>query len=582
MGEQNLYSLRLEAISGGHTSDTSETTFGIREVTSELVDQDPSIAGGKDGIPRKNLLFRINGRKVLIRGGGYTFDMLLRSNPEKQEAELDYVRDMHLNAVRFEGKIEDDNFLKLADAKGILIMAGWSCCDHWEEWKSWNAEDYAIASASLRDQIHRLRNHPSVFVWLNGSDNPPPAAQEERYVAILKELNWPNPYISSATSAGDSGVKMLGPYDYVSPTYWLTAHSLGGAYGFNTETGPGPAIPPVATLEKFLPRDHLWPIDSWWSFHSGGGAFRTLDVFNEAMNKRYGPAANLEDYSLRAQLMAYEGERAMFEAFGRNKYVSTGVIQWMLNNAWPSMIWHLYDYYLRPGGGYFGAKKGCEPLHIQYSYDDASVVVVNSFQQNFSGLTASAQVFNIDMTRKFSKSMQFDSRADASDKLFSLPALSDLSETYFVRLTLVNAAGSVLSNNFYWLPRQPDVLDFAKSTGNLTPTKTFGSLQALNKLAKVRLKTTFAIESNADETTARVELTNTGSTIAFAVELRLLAGKDEILPVRWQDNYIALLPGETRILEAHVHTRDWNKKKLSVLVKGWNMDAIAATGDGPR
>ncbi len=68
--------------------------------------------------------------------------------------------------------------------------------------------------------------------------------------------------------------------------------------------------------------------------------------------------------------MTYEGERAMFEAYGRNKYTSTGVVQWMLNNAWPSIIWHLYDWYLRPGGGYFGTKKACEPLHVQYSYDD--------------------------------------------------------------------------------------------------------------------------------------------------------------------------------------------------------------------
>ena len=68
----------------------------------------------------------------------------------------------------------------------------------------------------------------------------------------------------------------------------------------------------------------------------------------------------------------------MFEAYGRNKYTSTGVIQWMLNNAWPSMIWHLYDYYLDAGGGYYGTKKACEPVHVQYSYDDHSVYVVNS------------------------------------------------------------------------------------------------------------------------------------------------------------------------------------------------------------
>lgn len=179
MGDQNLQKLHLDVAANGEISDSSDTTFGIRQVTTELVAQDPSIPAGKDGIPKQNLLFKINGQKVLIRGGGYTFDMLLRSTPEKQEAELDYVRDMHLNTVRFEGKLEDEHFMDLADQKGILLMPGWTCCDHWERWKEWDAEDHAIAEASLRDQIRRLRSHPSVFVWLNGSDNPPPPTRRK-------------------------------------------------------------------------------------------------------------------------------------------------------------------------------------------------------------------------------------------------------------------------------------------------------------------------------------------------------------------------------------------------------------------
>jgi exo-1,4-beta-D-glucosaminidase len=559
LGEPNLYPLHLEAEIHGEISDSSETKFGIREVTSELVDH--------------KLLFKVNGQKILIRGGGYTFDMLLRSNPEKQEAELDYVRDMHLNTVRLEGKIVDDHFLDLADQKGILVMAGWTCCDHWEEWKSWNDEDTEIAAASLKDQIHRLRSHPSVFVWLNGSDNHPPADQEARYIGILKELDWPNPYVSSATSqvskvSGESGVKMLGPYEYVSPAYWLTDHKLGGAYGFNTETSPGPAVPPIESLEQFLPPEHLWPIDSWWSYHAGGGEFRTLNVFTEAMNKRYGTASNLAEYTKRAQMMEYEGERAMFEAFGRNKYVATGVIQWMLNNAWPSLIWHLYDYYLRPGGSYFGAKKGCEPLHIQYSYDDGSVDVVNSYRRDFQGLTATAEVYNLDLTKKFSKTVKFDSKSDASDRLFIIPAIAGLSETYFVRLQLADSHGTVVSNNFYWLPREPDVLDFPKSTWYVTPTKTFGSVQGLNSLAKTTIESQLAVQSDASETTAKVTVKNTGATLAFGVELRLRDGsQQEILPVRWEDNYIALMPGETRTMEAHMHA----SKEVILSVSGWNV-----------
>jgi len=427
VGPQTLQTLDLRFEADGKLSDSSETRFGIREVTSEI-----------DG--KGHRLFHVNGRNILIRGAGYTFDMLLNGTPERQEAELKYVRDMNLNAVRFEGKLEDDHFLDLADRYGILILAGWCCCDHWEKWPQWDAEDEAIAAASLRDQLRRLARHPAVFDWLYGSDNPPPPKIEQLYLDIIKEVEWPNPYQSSATAkktpAGETGVKMTGPYEYVAPSYWTLDTTRGGAHGFNTETSPGPAPPPIETLRAMLPAEHLWPIDAWWNYHAGGGQFKDIHVFTEALNARYGAASSAEEYARKAQMMSYEGERAMFEAFGRNKYTSTGVIQWMLNNAWPGLIWHLYDWYLRPGGSYFGAKKACEPLHVQYSYDDRGVVVVNSYYQPFANMKVVARVLNLDMTEKFIRDVKVDLEEDSSTRALTLPEIEGLSSTYFVSLEL--------------------------------------------------------------------------------------------------------------------------------------------------
>ena len=198
---------------------------------------------------------------------------------------------------------------------------------------------------------------------------------------------------------------MTGPYEYVAPLFWYVDTRHGGAFGFNTETSLGPAIPPIESLRRMLPADHLWPIDSVWEYHAGGMS-HTLNVFSDALNQRYGPFNSAEEFSMKSQVQAYEAHRAMMEAYGRNKYTSTGIIQWMLNNAWPSMIWHMYDWYLRPGGSYFGVKKACEPLHVQYSYDDRSVVIVNSYYQPFANLKVSAKVYNIDMREKFSKDGQ--------------------------------------------------------------------------------------------------------------------------------------------------------------------------------
>jgi exo-1,4-beta-D-glucosaminidase len=557
VGPQNLYPLDLAFETSGQISDTSHTEFGIREVSSELD-------------ANSHRLFHINGKNILIRGAGYTFDMLLRSSPERQEAELRYVRDMNLNAVRFEGKLEDDHFLELCDRMGVLVLAGWCCCDHWEQWAQWNKEDEVVAVESLRDQLRRLARHPSVFDWLYGSDNPPPPGIEQLYLNVIKDSEWPNPYQSSAsakkTPAGDTGLKMTGPYEYVPPSYWLLDTKAGGAHGFNTETSPGPVPPPIESLRRMLRADKLWPINADWDYHAGGGQFKNIGVFTEALTKRYGPAKSVEEYARKAQMMAYEGHRAMFEAYGRNKYTSTGVIQWMLNNAWPGTIWHLYDWYLRPGGSYFGAKKACEPLHVQYSYDDRSIVVVNSFYRTFANVKVVATAYNLDMSVKFSREAKLDAAPDSSTRVFNLPEIAGLSATWFLSLTLEDPSGGRASENFYWFSTIPETLQWDKGTWYTTPTKTFADYTALGTLPPVTLKMT---AKSTDHSTT-VTVTNPSKSLAFAVHLKVNKDADgeEVLPVLWEDNYFPLLPGQTRQITA---TYQSVKEKTIVEMDGWNV-----------
>jgi exo-1,4-beta-D-glucosaminidase len=580
VGPQDLYPLDLQFQVGGEVSDSSHIRFGVREVTSEIDD-------------KGHRLYRINGQKILVRGAGYSMDLLLRSSPERQEAQLRYVRDLNLNAIRLEGKLEDDHFLDLCDRLGILVMAGWCCCDQWENWGDWDAEDERVAEESLRDQIRRLERHPSVFTWLNGSDFPPPPKVEAMYLRILRESDWPNPTVSSAsgksTTVGQSGMKMTGPYEYVAPSFWYLDTERGGAYGFNTETSPGPAIPPIESLRLMLPEDHLWPVDSVWEYHAGGMS-DTLSVFNEALDKRYGASGSVEEYSRKAQIQAYEAHRAMMEAYGRNKYTSTGIIQWMLNNAWPSMIWHLYDWYLRPGGSYFGVKRACEPLHVQYSYDDRSIVVVNSHYKPFPGLKVTAHVYDLDMTEKLARDATIDVAPDSSTRVFTLPEVSGASSTYFVALSL-ESSGNLVSRNFYWLSTRPETLDWARSDrdesgqyqiSTWTPTKTFADYTALGTLPPVDLVVTARSERGESESATTVTLRNPTRTLAFGIRLkvsRATSGRvgrhakrdDEVLPVLWEDNYFPLLPGETRQVKATYDTKDLHGFAPAVEVEGWNV-----------
>jgi exo-1,4-beta-D-glucosaminidase len=562
MGEPYLYSANFHAVSGGGESDSAIVNFGIREVTSELTSN-----GSR--------LFKVNGKNVLIRGAAWAPDMLLRWSSKRLDADLNYVKHMGLNSIRLEGKTDRDEFFDKTDRLGILVMPGWVCCDAWERWKNWTPETKSIAAASLTDQISRLRNHPSVFVWLYGSDGPPPADIENMYLGILKDLEWPNPSISSASETptkvtGKSGVKMTGPYEYVPPVYWLADTQAGGAYSYNTETSPGPAIPSRESLEKFIPKEHLWPIDEYWNFHSGRDRFADVHVFTDALTKRYGPATSLDDYERKAQAMAYDNQRSMFEAYARNKYASTGVIQWMLNNAWPSLIWHLYDYYLVPAGGYFGTRKAQEIVHVQYGYNDDSVAVVNGTYEPIKGLKVTAKIFNIDGKEVASHDATLDIAADAAAKAFDLPKPSNLSKTYFLKLYLYDASGKLISDNFYWLSTKLDTLDWSKRKDTVyTPQKEFADLSGLNSLPQVKLQVT----SSLGEDSATITVKNPSSSVAFQVHMRVTKGQhgDDLVPIFWDDNYFSLLPGEAKSVTVKGNPADLDGQEPVLELDGYNV-----------
>jgi exo-1,4-beta-D-glucosaminidase len=569
MGEPYLHKLTLEFVpEKGTTSDKQTIAFGIVQTDSELT-------------PDGYRLFKVNDKPVLVRGGGWAPDMMLRVNESRREAEFRYVKEMGLNTIRLEGKLEDESFMERADRDGILVMAGWCCCDAWEKWNKWGDENRHVSVDSLRDQILRLRAHPSILVWLNGSDNPPPPERERAYLEVEKENNWPKPVISSATEkktepTGASGVKMSGPYEYVSSNYWLLDTKHGGAYGLNMETSPGPAVPPLEGLKSMFPPDKLWPINEVWDFHAGGGEFKNIKVFTNAIEKRYGPLKDVSDLAWKSQATTYEGERAMFEAYGRNKYKSTGVIQWMLNNAWNGLIWHLYDYDLRPAGGYFGSKKALELVHVQFSYDDRTVAIVNGKQEALKGLKVVAKIYDTSMKERFTHEEVSDVAADAVTKSFTVAEPEGISAAYFLNLQLFSSSGELISRNFYWLSKKPDVPNFAKSEWYYTPLSEYADFLALQDLPKATVNASMTVSDAGQETAARITIENTGSGLAFLVRLRLLKGKDgpEVLPVFFDDNYISLLPGEKREITVHVRNSDLGAAKPVLAVDGFNVAPV--------
>ncbi|MGH9486222.1 MAG: glycoside hydrolase family 2 protein, partial [Terriglobales bacterium] len=566
MGAPTLHRLALAFVVAGQVSDRATQQFGMDEISARKNSQG-------------NEQFYINGRKVFVRGGGWTPDMLLRDGPGKWANDFRYARLLGLNAIRLEGKLPDDAFFDLADRYGILIMAGWCCCDHWSEWPRWKNDEGVIATESLHDQIQRLRGHASVLVWLNGSDDPPPAHVEQAYLAVERALDWPKPIVSSASGkraqfSGPSGVKMTGPYSYVPPIYWLAEPGHGGALGFNTETSPGAAIPPIASLRRFIPPDHLWtgtgpgegPNDPYWLFHAGSGNFTNLNRYLKPLAARYGPITSLEDFEWKSQATAYTGERAMFEAFGRRQGVATGVIQWMLDNGWPSLIWHLYDYYLRPGAGFYGVERANEPLHIQYSDFDRAISVVNHSLDPSAALTAGITVANLGGHTIYHREQPVQVAPESEADLFDLPHFPG---TVFLKLELHGPRGELVSRNFYWLSATPDVLDTQAGTWFYTPESQYANFTALAHLAAAQVRAHAQWHAGA----ALVQIHNAGPGVALLVHLKIVNSRTghELLPVWWQDNYISLLPGETEMVRADFPRRQLHGAPPALRLDGWNV-----------
>ncbi len=576
-GKPELYSLKLSFTENGKVSDEKNFKFGIRQVSDYI---------NKDGFRG----FKLNGKKILIRGGGWSDHLLLDNSKENLKAQINYAVQMNLNAIRMEGFWgEGQEIFNLCDQKGILIMAGWSCQWEWENLIGkpvdekyggiMSQHDMDLISASWKDQIKWLRNHPSIFLWLYGSDKYPNPELEKRYLKILEQDDPTRPSVASAkewhsTVTGNTAVKMRGPYDYVPPDYWYVDKKLGGAFGFNTETGPGPQVSPIESLRKMIPADSLWPMNNGeWIYHASRGMFRNFKTYNRAIDKRLGKPVSLEDYERKAQLTNYDAMRAMFEAFCANKFVSTGVIQWMYNSAWPKLWWQFYDYYLMPNGAFYGARKAGEPLHLSYNYADNSIDAVNNSLSDVTGYSAKIIIVNFDMSDKYSKTMNVDFPANKAYQLLRLPEIEGLSKTYFVDLKLLDKNKKVVGTNFYALSTQKDILDTAKATWYVTYEKQYADLTELNSLPEVSInvKHNFTEESGREK--VKAEITNNTKNLAFMVRLAVTKGKgdDVVLPIFWGDNYFSLLPGEKRVVEGYFYKKDLEGKTPELRVTGWNI-----------
>lgn len=583
-GEPNLYKMELSFEINNTISDKKSIRFGIRLV-EDYINED-----GHKG-------FKINGKEILIKGAGWTDDLLLQDTHESLANQVAYVKHMGLNCIRLEGIWgKDQKLYDLCDENGILMMVGWSC--HWEHEDylgkpvderyggAVNEEDINLLAEYWEDQLIWLRQHPSIFVWNVGSDKVPHPELEKKYLTIFDKVDKTRPYLNSTggvgseqgivTStevvseiSGSSGMKMLGPYAYTPPMYWYSNQHLGGAYGFNTETCPGANVPTLASLKKMLPEANQWPIDDVWEYHCGSNAFATLDRVNMAIEHRYGKPASLEDYAFKSQLLNYELMRPMFEAFVAHQHKSTGIIQWMLNSAWPSMYWQLYDSYLQPTGAFYGAKKALRPTHAIYRYGMSDIFLSNCGLEKSEMLTVKIRILDLKAKEIYTDIWEGSMDCCTAARIKAIPEIAFSTSVLFLDLRVYNANGVEIDNNLYWIAQKKDVLDYQAGKElhweYYTPTKQYADFKALSRLNEVELEYDYAFEDGE----IRLTVNNLSEHIAFFIHFEVLdvESHQPVLPVFWDDNYISLLPGEGRTYYARIKSG----VKPLVKVNGWNI-----------
>ncbi|MDP9167990.1 MAG: glycoside hydrolase, partial [Actinomycetota bacterium] len=560
MGAPNMYDLRLEFRQFGSPVDETHQRFGVRTVSQFRDDDDRFPELGAGG----SFYLKINGRDFLVRGATYTPDLLYAYEPDRQQSILSYVRDLGLNMLRLESKIPDESFVEAADELGIPLMVGWMCCNQWEKWPQWDDEDNRVARDSLRSQITMLRSHASAFVWANGSDGRPPDEVRADYHQILRDLHWQNAVVDTVSSyvtdaAGEKlwdGIQMAGPYTWRPPSYWFSGRYR-AARGASAEQGDNEHIPPFASLQEFIPPDKLWPINDYWNFHAGSNPDNAaLTSIQLAINRRYGPSASAYEFARKAQLAHYESTRAQFESFAALGWAGHKMtIYWMLNSHWPSFFGNVFDYYLRPGGAYYGAKAGLRPLSAVFdSYatgdrNTANVTLVNQTPADVTNAKVRVRVYDLQgRLRDDQTSAALTVPSGGTAAAISLPREARDSRVFFVRCEVLDAAGTVVDQNVYWQSQRND--DVGAPDGDYAfelHQDGFADMTPLNAMAKVPLDVSAKRSDAFGSAGVTISLRNPTKQVAFfeRAEVTSTRDGDEILPITYDDNYVTVFPGET-------------------------------------
>lgn len=556
-GNQELYNAEFTVnMNGGSISDSELVTFGIREFSSRF---DREIGAR---------IFMVNGQKIFIKGGNWIgSDALHRLSKERYMMEVKMHAEMNLNMIRIWGGsiTERPEFYEACDKFGILVMQDlWitgDCNGRWLDPRKLESQsrrreypdDHPLFLKSLADQIKMLRNHASLCVWCGGNEFPPPDdIQEIIENELMPELDGTRYYLPESTSdsllTNTIGGNGDGPYNIREPEWFFTFKS----YPFNPEIG-SVGFPNYESLKMIMDEEDLVissdrRFSAAWRYHKyiGYGDFI----------ERYGEVTDLENYSYKAQIINYNQYRALIEGWNSHMWDwYTGVLIWKTQNPWTALRGMMYDHFLDQNGGYYGVRKASEPVHIQFNLDDSTVCLVNHTTIKTGKINCSAILYDLNGQKIFSQEQIADLMPSSKERLFKIKLPVEENEIYFLKLDARETKGSVISDNIYWLT----------SSG-----KDYSRLETLKPAI---LLTEIKSSRSEHEINLTLKITNDGKEVAFFTQLKLFDSKTgkRILPAFYSDNFITIIPGESReVIITIPLTVSRSEVTPDIWMGGWN------------
>jgi mannosylglycoprotein endo-beta-mannosidase len=553
-GRQELYSLTFKVYVDGTLSDSITSRFGIREITSDT------------NTPDGSRTFRVNGKPLFIKGSNWIPELMLRTSDERTEAELRYTAQAGVNLLRFwaGGITESDYFFQLCDELGILV---------WQEfWMSGDTKhpyDAGLYLNNVISTVKRIRNHAALAYYVCSNESTEMPGMEE----TIRKLDGMRGYQMQSECCG---IHDGSPYKQVNIMrhYENTASERGSRVdGFNPEYG-APCLPTVECLREMMPEKDLFPINkAVWDYSDGNG-FHLMSTLYKDMVNEYGASKNIDEFAEKAQFVGALNCKSIWEVWNYNKLqfgdrYTSGFLFWFHNSAMPQVAGRMWDWSLEPTAALYAAQNANEPLHPQFDYLKNTVSVINDYYQSFENYKMTAEVYDLQSKKIFSKEANIAAIPENStiNDIFKIEFPENISSVHFIKLRLFDENNRQVGSNFYWRSNSK-----YEDKNTLTGPTTAG-FQDMNKLPETKIKANYQTQTKDGKHFIRLDLKNTGKGLSFFTQIQWLDSNGKpVRPSFYTDNFINLLPNERRTITIETDAKHLpGGTSCFLIIKGFNI-----------